>query len=110
MYITMQPATTSGRIPVVEVVVVEGLDSAAVPRLAQLLDEALAMSPDRLILDLSGCPTIDAAAIGLLLKVHRRACQAGGQLTLRSPSARLRRNLQLSRADRVLDITPAAGS
>ena len=57
-----------------------------------------------LIIDLAQCPTIDAAGIVLLLEAHRRAMRYGGTLTLRSPSARLQRNLQLAKLDRVLHV------
>jgi anti-anti-sigma factor len=77
-----------------------------VPRLHALLDEALALNPRELVVDLESCPLVDAAAIGLLLDVHRRARRAGGVLTLRAPSPRLRRNLELARVDAVLRVTP----
>lgn len=98
----------ASRVPVIEVVVTEELDAAAVPRLDARLAEALELRPAQLIVDLAGCPRIDAAAIGLLVDVHRRARRAGGLLTLRAPSARLLRNLQLARVDGVLHITAAA--
>jgi anti-anti-sigma factor len=96
------------RVPVVEVVITEELDLWAMPRLSALLDDALGLQPQQLVVDLARCPFMDAAAIGLLLDAHRRARRGGGRLTLRSPSARLRRNLRLARADRVLHVTPEA--
>ena len=95
----------ANRVPVIEVIVTEELDAGAVPRLDARLAEALELRPARLIVDLQGCSRIDAAAIGLLVEVHRRARLAGGLLTLRAPSPRLLRNLELARADRVLHIS-----
>lgn len=99
---TSAPAGTQ----LVEVLVTESLDAQAIARLESLLDEALAMRPTHLVVDLSNCPFADAAAIGTLVEAHRRAWQAGGRLTLRSPSARLRRILELSRVDHVLHVIP----
>ena len=95
----------ANRVPVIEVIVTEELDAGAVPRLDARLAEALELRPARLVVDLAGCPRMDAAAIGLLLDVHRRVRRAGGLLTLRAPSARLLRNLELARADRVLHVS-----
>ncbi len=92
------------RVPVIEVIVTEELDSQAVPRLDARLAEALELRPAHLVVDLAGCPRMDAAAIGLLVDVHRRARRAGGLLTLRAPSPRLLRNLELARVDRVLHV------
>lgn len=98
----------ANRVPVIEVIVTEALDAEAVPRLDARLAEALELRPAKLVVDLAGCARIDAAAIGLLVEVHRRTRRSGGLLTLRAPSARLLRNLQLARADRVLHISAAA--
>jgi anti-anti-sigma factor len=95
------------RVPVIEVIVTEELDDQSLPRLDARLAEALELRPAQLVVDLAACPRMDAAAIGLLVEVHRRIRRAGGQLTLRSPSPRLRRNLELARADRVLHVTTA---
>jgi anti-anti-sigma factor len=94
------------RVPRVEIVVVEAFDVTSVPRLTVLLNEAMAVNPAELVVDLAACPTVDAAAIALLVEVHRQLRRTGGLLTLRSPSARLRRNLHLARVDGVLHVTP----
>ena len=96
------------RVPLVEVVIRDEVDRRSVPRLDAMLGEALDLHPAQLVVDLADCPFMDAAVIGLLLDVHRRARLSGGLLTLRSPSPRMRRNLHLARVDRVLHITPEA--
>jgi anti-anti-sigma factor len=86
-------------------VVVRGdLDVWTAPGVNATLCEAIALTPERLIIDLEGCPSIDAAGILLLLDAHRRAIRNGGTVALRSPSARLMRNLRLARVDRVLQV------
>jgi anti-anti-sigma factor len=103
---SVRTAQTRQRIPVVEVVIRDALDLNGLTRLGSLLDEAIALEPAELVVDLTDCPLIDAAFIGLLLDTHRRVRRGGGYLTLRSPSPRLRRNLTLARADGVLRTSP----
>ena len=98
--------TDEQRIPVVEVVITEEFDVSVVHRMASLLEDALALRPRELVVDLAACPLLDASAIGLLVDVHRRARRAGSELTLRTVSPRLQRNLMLARADRVLQVAP----
>jgi anti-anti-sigma factor len=92
--------------PLVEIVVTEELDASSVPRVKALLDDALGLDPRELVLDLSGCPFLDATAVGMLLDVHRRVWTAGGRLTLRSPSPRVRRTLQIAHVNHVLRMVP----
>ncbi|GIH05238.1 hypothetical protein Rhe02_33050 [Rhizocola hellebori] len=96
--------TATASIPTVEVVVRGDLDVWTAPGINTTLDEAIALTPKQLIIDLEGCPSIDAAGILLLLDAHRRAIRNGGVVALRSPSARLMRNLRLARVDRVLQV------
>lgn len=103
----LSPHQATSRIPVVEVVIRQELDLSGLSRLNGLLNDALALQPVVLVVDVAQCPFMDAAAIDVLLEAHRRARRDGGLLTLRSPSPRLRRNLRLARADRVLHVTPA---
>jgi anti-anti-sigma factor len=93
--------------PRLEIVVTEELDSPAAARLRTLLGEALALRPDHLIVDLARCPLINAETVQVLLEAHRRTWHVGGQFTLRAPSPRVRRILELSRADHVLHIVEA---
>lgn len=90
------------------VVVTDAFDGAGVVRWGALINEAADLRPQRLIVDLSGSPSIDAAAIVLLLQVHRKLVCADGQLTLRGPVPRVRRMLGLAQLDHVLDIQPPA--
>ena len=97
--------------PTIEVVVRGNLDAASARSVRDTLQDAIARAPQTLIIDLSECPTIDAAGILLLLEVHRRAIHNGGSMALRSPGERLRRNLRLARVDRVLQVIgPAPGA
>ena len=92
------------RVPMVEVLVRGQLDAVSAPRVHDVLEQAMLLSPDELIIDLADCPSIDAAGIMLLLDTHRRAVRNGGVVALRSPSPRLSRNLKLAHVDRVLKV------
>jgi hypothetical protein len=60
------------------------------------------------VVDLSGCRHIDAAAIGLLLDVHRRLARTDGVLTVRNPNPRIQRILHTARLDQILPIVDTA--
>lgn len=94
----------------VEIVVTEELDLAAVRELGGVLDSILALRPARLVIDVAACRYVDAAGIGLLLDVHRRMWRLGGRLTLRSPSPRLHRLLQVARVDQVFHVIAPRGA
>ena len=93
-------------IPETVVVVTGALDGAAVERWRRLLEDASALEPERLVVDLRGVPWIDAAAIVLLLQLHRRMVCADGRLVIRSPADRVRRMLALAHVDQVLEVEP----
>ncbi|WP_406079423.1 STAS domain-containing protein [Micromonospora sp. NBC_00858] len=90
-------------LPLVEVRVTE-LDLACLPEAGAVFDRLLALHPAQVVVDLSGCWHIDAAAIGLLLDVHRRLARADAVLTVRNPSPRVGRILRIARLDHVLSI------
>jgi anti-anti-sigma factor len=100
----MQLSSDLQHVPTVEVIVCGDLDATSAPGVHDTLQEAIELSPQRLIIDLADCPSIDAAGILLLLDVHRRTMRNGGTVALRSPGERLRRNLRLARVDRVLQV------
>lgn len=92
--------------PLVEIMVTEELDAGSEPRVRALLEDALTLHPEQLIIDLADCPFIDATAIGMLLDIHRRVWTSGGRLTLRAPSPRVRRTLQIAHVNHVLRMVP----
>jgi anti-anti-sigma factor len=86
------------------VAVTEALEGPAFDRWRRLVDDAVALRPARLVVDLAGTPRIDAAVIVVLLQVHRHLICADAQLVLRDPMPRVRRMLSLSHVDRVFEI------
>ncbi|MGC9670584.1 STAS domain-containing protein [Planosporangium sp. 12N6] len=104
---TRDPATETDSEPVIVVTVDGALNVAAVRGLGAVVDRALAQRPQRLVIDLSDCTFLDASAIEVLVDAHRRVWRAGGLLTLRHPSPRVRRLLEIARVGHVLHIAPA---
>ncbi|MEU4567892.1 STAS domain-containing protein [Micromonospora sp. NPDC023956] len=92
----------------VEIVITEPLDLSGVRKLGPVVDAVVARRPARLVIDMSACGHVDAAGIGLLLDTHRRMWRLGGALSLRSPSPRIRRLLQVARVDQVFHVTEVA--
>ncbi|GIJ41710.1 hypothetical protein Vwe01_50350 [Micromonospora andamanensis] len=97
-------------VPLVEVSITE-FDLACLPETGAVLDQLLALHPQQVVIDLAGCRHIDAAAIGLLLDVHRRMIRSGGVLAVRNPNPRITRILQTARLDQILPVhTDAAAT
>ncbi|MEV0131042.1 STAS domain-containing protein [Dactylosporangium sp. NPDC050688] len=101
----MQPIAHTPAMRLVEVLVTDPLDTSTAPRLRALLDDAAALRPADLVIDMTACAYIDAAGIGVLLDVHRKVWSDGGRLTLRGLSPKVARTLRLARVDRVLQVT-----
>jgi anti-anti-sigma factor len=103
---TTHPGTRACTVPLIEVRITGPLDMTATQAIRTTLDTAITLNPHQLVLDLADCPMIDAAAIGLLLDIHRHLWRSGAVLTLRSPTPRLRHILRIARVDNVLRIAP----
>jgi anti-anti-sigma factor len=63
----------------------------------------------RLIIDLQGVESLDAAGLGALLQVRQWCSAQGTDLKLVNPSKRVREVLALTALDSVLDLQPAEG-
>ncbi|MDQ7908526.1 STAS domain-containing protein [Phytohabitans sp. ZYX-F-186] len=101
-----RPGAGPVSVPVVEIYVAGPLDLTCLAPVRAALDTAVRLSPDRLVVDMARCVGIDAAGVALLLDVHRQLLRAGADLTLRAPSARLRRILRIARVEQVLHVVP----
>jgi anti-anti-sigma factor len=111
MSVVTQPASSICSVPLVEIRITGVLDAARLSVTGAILGAALRLRPASLVVDLAECSGIDAAAINLLLDVHRELSRADSQLTLRAPTPHLRRILSIARVDHVLHTVPgpAAG-
>jgi anti-anti-sigma factor len=89
------------------VVVVTGeLDATGMARWGGVLADAVEVRPERLVVDLTGCPRLDAAGIAALLHAHRAMVHADGRLLLRGAGDGVRRILGLARVGHVLELEP----
>ena len=84
------------------------LDVETLPRIRADLDEALRERPYRLVVDLTRCPFVDAAAMAMLLEAHRTTSRYGGQLVLHGCTSRVLRLLSLTGLGRVFVLTSDA--
>jgi anti-anti-sigma factor len=91
--------------PQVVVVEVQGdLDASRVPRVRALLEDAVSVRPQQLVVDLGNCSFLDASGLTVLLDVHRRLARVGAVLTLRGCSPRVMKLLSLTGLRRVFDV------
>lgn len=96
------------RPPEIVVIVTEALEGPAVPRWGSLLAEAAEVRPLRVVVDLTHCPSLDAAAVVHLLQAHRTLMRMDGRLLLRRPPEKVLRILRLARVDHVLEVESLA--
>ena len=96
------PLGQAARVVVVEVA--GHLDRSRVARVRAQLEEALALRPAAVVVDLAACPFVDATALAMLLETHRQASRVGTVLTLRGCLPRVLRLLSLHGLRRVFDL------
>ena len=101
---TFQPAGGTGTVPLVEFMITGELDWSGLPPVREQLDAVVSLRPRHVVIDLAGCTLLDAAAIALLLDVHRELRHTEGQFDLRCPTPRVRRILELARTTHVLPV------
>jgi anti-anti-sigma factor len=101
---TLQYPGGAFTVPLVEFVITGELDWPSVPPVRRQLDAVLSLRPRQVVVDLAGCTLLDAAAIALLLDVHRELRRAEGRLYLRRPTRPVRRILELTRTTDVLPV------
>lgn len=76
---------------------------------AELL-RAVDASAAMLVIDMTGAVFCDSSGIQILLRAHRRAVAAGTELRLATSSPAVRRVLELTGTDLVIDIYPDLGA
>ncbi|OJF11373.1 anti-anti-sigma factor [Couchioplanes caeruleus] len=94
----------SGRVPEIVVEVTGALAGSTVEAWSHTFTRASDSRPARLIIDLAACPSIDTAAIVILLRVHRQMKRSGGRLLLRRPGPAVLRLFYVARVDQVLEV------
>jgi len=83
-------------------------DTSSVAVVSDAVASAIALGGVDLVVDLSDVQFMDAATVGLIIRIHKLLQERSGFLVLRSPSARARRVLDLCDLD--LPVLAAVGS
>jgi anti-sigma B factor antagonist len=81
------------------------VDLTSSGHLREVLRDAISES-DNVVVDFAGLTFIDSSGLSALVDAHRRARDGGGTLTVRHPTAILRRLLDITRLRTVLVIDP----
>jgi anti-sigma B factor antagonist len=84
------------------------LDIATAPLLRSALDGVYARRPARVEVDLSGVTFLDASSLGTLIAARRRLAAQRAVLVLVDPSPIVRRVLDITGLDRVVEVRSAA--
>lgn len=84
------------------VVVAGEIDLRTCPELREALTDASAVEGSEVVIDLTGVTFIDSSGISELL----RASNAGHRLTLRHPTASVRRLFELAGLDQIAELDP----
>jgi anti-anti-sigma factor len=92
----------AGRYRVIEVG--EDIINPNVTEFAAILDAAIEKGPLCLLLDLSRVPYVTSRGLGAIVGAYTVLRKRGGNLILLSPQTEVRRSLELTRLDRILDI------
>jgi anti-sigma B factor antagonist len=84
--------------------VIGRLDGDSAPDLGRLLDQAVDEGYFRLVLDLGSVDYLSSPGLREIVRVFKRAQQAGGDLRLANPSDRVIEIMELAGLDTVLQI------
>jgi anti-sigma B factor antagonist len=82
------------------------VDLVSAAHLREVMEDALGRS-SALIVDVADMTFIDSSGLSALVHAHRHAADAGGSMTVRHPSATLKRLLTITRLDTVLVVDDA---
>jgi anti-sigma B factor antagonist len=78
------------------------LDIATVPRLEHARDDALAVEPEWMLIDLGAVPFVDSSGLKFLLETHARSQREQWKLQLLKPAQTAMRVFTITGADRHL--------
>ena len=81
------------------------LDLATAPQLRDHLDQLYASGVRTFVLDTAGVTFIDSVGLSVILALFRRCRDAGGSVTVKSPSPIMQRTLEVAGLYDVLEIS-----
>jgi anti-sigma B factor antagonist len=76
----------------------------ATARLRELVDQAVELGTQKLLIDMAGVNYLDSSGIGELVHAHIRADKAGGRLRLTRLNAKIFDLMRMTHLDKVMDI------
>ncbi len=80
------------------------IDAATADQLATAVSDALATPPPQVLLDFSGVTFIDSTGLGVLVKSHRAAEQAGARFAVVHPTPQTRKLIRVLGLDQLLRV------
>ena len=86
------------------------VDLYTAPRFREVLFQAIEGGGAVVVVDLTGVSFVDSTALGVLVSGGRRLEQAAGRLAIGCPDKRIRRILEITGLDTVLDVYPSRGA
>lgn len=86
------------------------IDLASAPTVRSRLNDVLALGPENLRIDLSQVGFMDSQGLNILAGLHKRAQESGGQILLVRVPDHIRRLLELTGLDALLDVQPSHGT
>ncbi len=81
------------------------IDASSSPLLSEHLDP-LPGAADEVVLDMAGVTFVDSSGLRVLIDAHQRAAHAGRTLVLDEPSTVVRRLLDISGLEDLLEVRP----
>jgi anti-sigma B factor antagonist len=81
-------------------------DTQAADKVRKELEAATAVSPTKIIVDLTGVDFIDSTALAVLVQAMKRSRQHGGDVRLAGLRPNVRIIFELTRLDQVFEIYP----
>lgn len=86
------------------------LDLGTLPELRTCLDQVMDEGASRIVLDLTGVRLVDSSALGALVSAAQQLRQRSGALCLAGAQPLVRRVLELTSVDRLIDVHDTAAA
>jgi anti-sigma B factor antagonist len=83
------------------------IDLASAPTVRSRLNDVLAFGPENVRIDLGEVGFMDSQGLNILAGIHKRAQELGGQIRLVGVPDHIRRLLELTGLDTLLDVQPS---
>ena len=85
------------------------VDIYTAPQLRDSVLDVLAEGVQRLVLEVAGVRFMDSTGLGVLAMAHKKLSAVGGRVVVRSPSPTIRKLLELTKMNTVVEVENGAG-